>query len=122
MCRRAAADIIDIQMNEQAHGRKHMAHEKEKGTESGLWYVIGGMAIGTALGMLFAPKKGSELREDLGEWGRKGRDTSRTLMSKLGAMVPFRVKAAAAFGAAKSGGAEAIREAKEVLSFDGARK
>lgn len=96
--------------------------ENEKSRESGLWYLIGGVAIGTVLGMLFAPKKGSKLREDIGEWGRKGRDTGRTLMGRLGAMIPFRVKAAAAFGAAKAGGAEAIREAKESLALDGAKK
>ena len=101
-----------------------MTHEKvnEKSAVSGLWYVLGGAAIGALLGVLFAPKKGSELREDIGEWGRKGRETSQTLMGRLGAMIPFRVKAAAALGAAKAGGAEAIREAKESLALDGAKK
>ena len=101
-----------------------MTHEEvnEKSSASGLWYVLGGVAIGTALGLLLAPKKGSELREDIGRWGRKGREKSWTLMGRLGAMLPFRVRAAAAYGAAKAGGAEAIREAKESLALDGARK
>ena len=97
-----------------------MTHEKAKNTSSWFWYMIGGAAVGAALGMLFAPKKGSELREDINELGRQGREKGRTMMDNLEAMVPFRVKAAAALGAMKEGGAEAIREAKEVL--DGAGK
>ncbi len=96
--------------------------DHKKSSASGLWYLIGGAAIGTLLGVLFAPKKGSELREDIGEWGRKGREKSQTLMTKLSAMVPFRVKAAAAFGAVKAGGAEAIRETEESFNLDGAKK
>ena len=95
---------------------------REKNPASWLCYVIGGVAIGAVLGALFAPKKGSELREEIGELGRKTRERGQTLMTKLSAMVPFRVKAAAAFGAVKAGGAEAIREAKESLSLDGANK
>jgi len=100
---------------QQAYGRRRMEHKKSP--VSGLWYLIGGAAIGTVLGVLFAPKKGSELREDIGELGRKGREKSQTLMAKLSSLVPFRVKAAAAIGAVKAGAAEAIREGKE--SSDG---
>ena len=96
-----------------------MKHHEES-RDSGLWYVVGGVAVGVALGMLLAPRKGSELREDLGEMGRKGRDTGHRLMSKLNSMVPFRVKAAAAMGAVKAGGAEALEEVKESLGLDGA--
>ena len=94
--------------------------EQKESPKSGLWYLIGGVAIGTVLGVLFAPKKGSELREDIGEWGRRGREKSRTMVAKLSAMVPLRVKAAAALGAMKAGGAEAIREATETLNHNGA--
>lgn len=62
-----------------------------------LWCVLGGAAIGTLLGVLLAPH---------------AREKGQTLMSKVGAMVPMRVKAAAALGAVKAGGAEAIRKDK----------
>ena len=90
-----------------------MGQEDESGS---LWSLIGGMAIGTVFGLLFAPKKGSETREDIGDWLRDGREKEETLMAKLGAMVPLKVKAAAAFGALKAGGAEALREAAEKMN------
>lgn len=93
--------------------------EHKRSQESPLWYVLGGVGIGVLLGMFFAPKKGSELREDVAAWGRGGRERSRTLLARLRAMVPFKVKAAAALGAVRAGGAEAIREAKERFNHDG---
>jgi len=96
--------------------------EQKKYSGSPLWYVIGGVAIGAVLGVFFAPKKGSELRSDIGEWARMNRETSKTLMTRLSSMIPFRVKAAATLGAIKAGGAEAIQVAKEDLHLDGANK
>ena len=90
--------------------------------ESGLWYLISGVAIGTVLGMLFAPKKGSELREDISDWGRQGREKTDAMITRINTMVPLRVKAAAGIGALKAGGAEAIREVAESLHLDGANE
>ena len=75
-------------------------------------YFIGGVAVGAVLGALFSPKKGSEWREDLGEWSR---EKGEELASKLGGIVPFKVKAAAALGALKEGGAEALREGESKI-------
>jgi gas vesicle protein len=93
--------------------------EREEGSESGLWYLIAGAAIGTVLGVLIAPKKGSETREDIGDWLRDGREKNATMTSTLGAIVPLKVKAAAALGAMKAGGTEALREVAEHLNLDG---
>ena len=93
--------------------------EKENSRVSPLWYAFGGTAIGVMLGVLYAPKKGSELRLDFVTWRRKTREKKEALLRKLGAMIPFRVKAAAALGALKSGGAEAIKIVKEDFHLDG---
>lgn len=93
--------------------------ENEKSRVSPLWYTLGGAVIGLVVGVLYAPKKGSELRLDIVEWRRKGREKKEALMRKLNAMVPLRVKAAAALGALRAGGAEAIEIVKEDFNLDG---
>jgi gas vesicle protein len=45
-------------------------NEEKKETSPWL-YLLGGMAVGATLGVLFAPKKGSELRADIGDWTKK---------------------------------------------------
>ena len=94
----------------------------EKSQTSELWYLMSGVAIGTVLGILFAPKKGSETRDDLSDWARVGSAKSRGLMAELSARLPFKVKAAAVFGAVKAGGAEALEMMKENHNHDGTEK
>lgn len=42
-------------------------------TDRLVWFVAG-VAVGTALGVLFAPKSGREIRHYIGEKGAEGRD------------------------------------------------
>lgn len=76
---------------------------EEKKSGGAFWYLLGGFAAGATVGVLLAPKRGIETREDLGAWGRRGRDRAQTMLSRISAKIPARVKAGAAFGAVKGG-------------------
>ena len=78
-------------------------------------YMLSGVAIGAALGLLFAPKKGSELRDDLAEFGRRNGEKGRQLYARVKEMIPTRFKAAGAVGAAQGMGAEALEVAQEEI-------
>jgi gas vesicle protein len=77
------------------------------------WYILGGVVVGAVAGLLLAPKKGSETREDIGDWGRRSQEKTRAMISRIGKSLPTRVKAAAVFGAAKDGANEAFDEARD---------
>lgn len=96
--------------------------ENEKSRVSSLWYALGGAIAGLIVGVLYAPKKGSELRLDIGEWRRKGREKKDALVRRLDSMIPLRVKAAAALGAIRAGGIEAVEIIKEDIHLDGVNK
>ena len=92
----------------------NQVNEPKRGPGVGL--LLTGVAIGTALGLLFAPKSGDETREDVAEWTRRNREKARNLLSRNGIKIPNRVKVAAAYGAAKEGGEEAIEDVKDRVS------
>lgn len=49
-----------------------MHHENE--TTTGLskgWYLMGGAALGAVVALLYAPKSGEDLREDIADWRRR---------------------------------------------------
>jgi gas vesicle protein len=83
--------------------------ENTTSTSSGF---LSGIVIGAVLGVLFAPKKGAELRGDMTDWTNRGREKTQDLYSKIKDMIPGQVKAAAAVGAVRDGGREAYREVK----------
>ena len=90
-----------------------MEERKNATSTSSGWYLLGGLAIGAAAGLLLAPKKGSETRDDISEWGRRSRDKTRSVISRIGSVLPTRVKAAAAVGAVENGAREAFAESRE---------
>jgi gas vesicle protein len=91
--------------------------EKNKSESSwGVWYILGGLIVGTAAGLLWAPKSGTETRGDIDEWRLRNRKKALSWLSSIGEAIPFRVKAAAGIGAVKGGAQEALK-----MSKDGAR-
>jgi len=75
--------------------------EKDE-TSSVPWSVLLGAAIGAAAGLMYAPKIGREMREDLAEWGRRNGEKAQTLFSAvLEQLPPAAAKAAASYGIGK---------------------
>ena len=90
-----------------------MSDSKKDAPISSGWYLLGGFAVGAAAGLLLAPKKGSETLEDLGVWGRRGRDNARSMIGRLGSALPARIKTAAVIGAVKNAAGEAFNETRD---------
>lgn len=47
---------------------------QEMNQTSGLskgWYLLGGAALGATIALLYAPKSGEEMREDIADWRRR---------------------------------------------------
>ncbi len=86
--------------------------QKEEGKTS---FVPALIALGTgiALGMLLAPKKGSEMRDDLTDVLRRNREKALGLAAKIAWEIPRRFKIAAGVGAAKGVAVEALHEARD---------
>ncbi|MFI5361000.1 MAG: YtxH domain-containing protein [Elusimicrobiota bacterium] len=83
-----------------------MNTEETKGTPA--WaYLLGGVALGATLGILFAPKKGSELREDIADWTKRRAEEGKAFVARM------RKEAPIAVAAAKARTQEAIEAVKE---------
>jgi len=89
---------------------------EEVESKSILPWLITGVLVGAAVGVLFAPKIGSELREDIGDYIARARRNSRGFWGRVSEKIPTRVKAAAGFGAIRGAARETYREAKERFS------
>jgi gas vesicle protein len=86
---------------------------EEKSSGSAGWYLLGGLIVGAAAGLLLAPQSGVETREDIEAWRRRTALNARSLFARIGDAVPFRVKAGAAVGAVKGGAKEAVSAARD---------
>lgn len=73
-----------------AMGENKTMNTKEK--SASFSYLIGGLAVGAVCGLLFAPKKGSELREDILDWGNDKKERGQELLARAKEYIPHRVK------------------------------
>lgn len=81
-------------------------NEEKKGVPP--WaYLLGGVAVGAAVGILFAPKKGSELRADIKDWTKERAEKGKAFLARM------RKEAPAAMEHAKERAQEAIAAVKE---------
>ena len=51
-------------------------------------FLLGGIAAGAVLGVLFAPRAGKETREDVSEWLRQRREKGQKLIAELKTRFP----------------------------------
>lgn len=96
------------------------SHKIEKSW--GAWYALGGLVVGAVGGLLFAPKSGSETREEIDQWAQRNRRRTQSWLNSVGNALPARVRTAAGIGAVKGGMAEAYDATKDkVKDFIGTR-
>jgi hypothetical protein len=95
--------------------------QEEKSSTSAIWYLLGGVLVGAAAGLLLAPQSGIETREDIEAWRRRGAERARSLFARVGDALPSRIKVGAAVGAVRGGAQEAVSAARDGLKqFSGA--
>jgi gas vesicle protein len=94
-----------------------MSNYRERDSDVGtrLTYFVMGATIGAVVALLFAPKSGRELREDLADATRKGVDRARETGSQLSS------KAGEYYDAASSRAGELASNAREAVSSRGER-
>jgi gas vesicle protein len=78
--------ITYILIKERLNMRNSNPREETTSTQgigNGLLYLLIGGGIGATLGLLFAPKSGSDLRSDISDYTRQGCDQTLELAGKL---------------------------------------
>ncbi len=102
-----------------------MRYEKEDSSVSTkLSYLIIGGGIGAVLALLFAPKSGQELREDIADVTRKGLDKTKEAAAEVGERAGeyyeiSRDKASELYLSAQEKAGELTGKAKEAVSQKG---
>ena len=91
----------------------YQRRETDVGTR--LTFFVVGATVGAVVALLFAPKSGRELREDLADATRKGVDRARETGSQLSA------KAGEYYDAASARAGEIASSAREVVERRGER-
>src|SRR5437764_1604753 len=94
-----------------------MSHNQRRESDMGtrLTYFVIGATVGAVVALLFAPKSGRELREDLADATRKGVDRARETGTQLSA------KAGEYYDAASARAGELAASAGEVVERRGER-
>src|ERR671929_2379833 len=93
----------------------HQRRESDAGTR--LTYFVIGASVGAVVALLFAPKSGRELREDLADATRKGVDRARETGAQLSARAgEYYETASARAGELASSARDAVSRRGEVFS------
>jgi gas vesicle protein len=100
---------------------EYRGHGGSDNVSSKLAFLLIGGGIGAILALLFAPKSGEELRNDIADATRKGIDRSREAATQLGNRAgeyyeATRERATEFYGTAAERAAEAAATAREVAS------
>src|SRR5918912_1491526 len=95
--------------------RDGMSEYRERGSDAGtrLTYFVIGATVGAVVALLFAPKSGRELREDLADATRKGVDRARETGAQISA------KAGEYYDAASQRAGELASSARDAVSRRG---
>lgn len=98
-----------------------MSREENSSATDKLTFLLIGAGIGATLALLFAPKKGSELRGDIADYTKRGLDVAGDSARRLGERAgeyyeEGRSRAVDAYGTAREKVGEAYGTAREKVS------
>lgn len=106
------------QLKWTAMGGGKVMNQEEKKTSSFV-YLLGGFALGAVAGLLLAPKKGSELIEDIGDWGRETKEKGKEMYSRAKEYIPHRGRSVPeSIAAAREAGEKVYGRVKDELESE----